>query len=175
MINLNTPYPRGHSHWKVVWGRANLKTPFFWPNFSSGDPPFQAFFPLRSPRLDFLKKNLHFKTNFCRYLAPETQILAKICSRDPSFKPKIIRNQFWRQYFWKPGWHLPTQTFGDPPRTHIIYTSKHIKEWNYDKIYQQLRSMSCIKNSRFLSSWMMCMLMLMNSLEPGEHWHTWFD
>ena len=39
----------GHSHWKVVWRRATLKTFFFRPNLSSGDPPFQAFFPLWRP------------------------------------------------------------------------------------------------------------------------------
>ena len=45
--------------------------------------------------------------------ASETQTLARICSWDISFKPKI---QFRRSYFWKPGWHIPTQNFFECPQ-----------------------------------------------------------
>ena len=74
----------GHSHWKVIWGRAALKTPFFRSNFSSGDPPFQAFFPLQSLHLDFLKN-----------LAFQVQFLPIFISRDTNFS----KNQFRKPYF----------------------------------------------------------------------------
>ena len=105
----------GHSHWKVVWGRAALKTHFFRPNFSPGDPPFKAFSRSGDPTWIFWKKSWHFKINFCKFF--ETQILAKICSRDPSLNPPPKKKkQFRRPYFWKPGRHVgPTQIFGDYP------------------------------------------------------------
>ena len=97
-------------------GTCHPQDPFFRPNFSSRDQPFQAFFLLRRPHLDFLKKILHFKTTFCRFLAPETHTLAKICSGDPSFKPKISSRD---NSFESPGGtyprHIPTQIFGDYP------------------------------------------------------------
>ena len=98
----------GHSHWKVVLGRAALKTPFFRPNFISGDPPFQAFFPLRSLHLDFLKKFCISRQIFADFqllrhkfqqkFVPETPVLSKkISSGDPIFEssgstylPKIL-------------------------------------------------------------------------------------
>ena len=85
-----------HSHWKVVWGRAALKTPFFRPNFSSGDPTLQAFFPLPRPHLNFLKKSC--------ILRP---ILPIFSSWDTHFR----KNSFQRPYFWKPGRHVPNQNF----------------------------------------------------------------
>ena len=106
---LFCPPGGGHSHWKVVWGRAVLKTPFSGQILAPETHLFTPF-PVRSPHLEFYEKILHFKTIFCRFLAPETQILAKIRSRDPSSKPK---NQFRRPNFWKPGWHVPTQILGD--------------------------------------------------------------
>ena len=55
-------------------------------------PETHCFKPFPTPEtpLGFFEKILHFKTNFCQFLAPETEIFAKICSRDPSFKPKKI-------------------------------------------------------------------------------------
>ena len=47
----------GHSFWKVVQGRAALKTSIFRPHFSSKDPPFHALFPLQRPHLNFSKKS----------------------------------------------------------------------------------------------------------------------
>ena len=83
LITSSASHRGGHSHWKVVWERVALKIPLFRPNFSSRDPPFQAFFPLQRPYLDFLKKI--FQDQFLAY---ETQMLTKICSRDPSFSFK---------------------------------------------------------------------------------------
>ena len=76
------------------------RSPFFRSHFSSRDPPFQALFQLQRTHFNFLKKILHFKTNFwlilTKFVVPETLILAKICSRDPSFKPKtsVLENLF---------------------------------------------------------------------------------
>ena len=54
----------------------------FWPNFSARDPPFQAVSSSRNPLPFVEKENLAFQDQFL-------QILAKMCSRDPSFKAKI--------------------------------------------------------------------------------------
>ena len=85
-----SPGQGGNSHWKVVWGCATLKTSLFRTHFCSEDGFFKQL-PAPETPLPFLKKNLHFKTNFCQFWlnlwVPETQILAKFCCRDPSFKP----------------------------------------------------------------------------------------
>ena len=80
-----------HCLYYFLWNRmVQTKTPFFRPNFSSGQPTFSSLSRSGDPTCIFWKKILHLKTNFCQFLAPETQILAKICSGDSSFKPKKI-------------------------------------------------------------------------------------
>ena len=64
-----------HSHWKVVWGCAALKTT-----------------QLRGPTL-LRPVSAPILTKF---VAPDTHILARIYSRDPSF---LVKNQFRRTYF----------------------------------------------------------------------------
>ena len=97
-----TDYPRGALTLKGGMGTCHPQDYLFRLHFSSHlfRPTFSSLFPLRRPPLDLLKKILHFQTNFCRFSAPKTQILAKICSGDPSFKPK---NQFQRPFFKRPG------------------------------------------------------------------------
>ena len=83
----------GHSHWKVVRGCVTLKTTFFIrPQFSSGDPPFQALSSSRDPASIFWKKSCISRPIFAgcltKFVAPETLILAKFCSGGSSLKPK---------------------------------------------------------------------------------------
>ena len=86
MKELNHNHTVGsHSYWKVVQGCAALKTP---PHLF-----YRLILLLLKP---FSSSR---DTNF-----------SKLCSGDPSFKPE---NQFWRPYFWKPGWHIPTTIFVD--------------------------------------------------------------
>ena len=100
--------PVGHSHCKVVCGRAALKTPFSCHILAPETHLFKPFSSSGDPHLDFLKKILYFKTNFGWFLAPETHILAKIRYGDPSFK---LKNQFQRRYFWKPLRHISIPNF----------------------------------------------------------------
>ena len=79
--------------------------------------PFQAFFQLRRPHFYFLENFVLSSPIFVDFgyiSARETQIVAKILSKDPSFKPK---NQFRQPHFWKPGRHigLPTHFFSKHP------------------------------------------------------------
>ena len=54
----------GHSHWKVVWECAALKTPFFRPFFISGDPPFQVLLQLQRPYIYFWENFTFLTTIF---------------------------------------------------------------------------------------------------------------
>ena len=84
----------GHSHWKVAWVCAAFKTPFSWHSFTPETHYFKPFLQFR--HLYFLK-NLHSQAQFFLILAKIlTQILAKICSQNPSFKSK---NLFWDPTF----------------------------------------------------------------------------
>ena len=91
-------------------GVCHLKTPPFQATLWLWRPTFSSSFPAPETPFSFLKINLAFPDQFMpivtKFLAPETQILAKIHSRDLSFKP---RNQFRRPYFLKPWRHKPTK------------------------------------------------------------------
>ena len=95
-----TPLPGGHSHWKVVWGRAAPETHLFNPFSRSWDPTWIFW------------KNLAFQDQFSPIVSSQDTNFSKNLSGDPSFKPK---NQFRRPYFWKPGRRVPTKIFGDYP------------------------------------------------------------
>ena len=75
--------------------------PFFGSHFSSGDPHlFKPFSSSRDP-LQFFWKKLASQDQvlliLTKFSAPETLILAKNCSGDPSFKQK--KKKFQRPYF----------------------------------------------------------------------------
>ena len=79
--------------------------------FCSGDPPFQVL-QRQTPPYIFWKICI-FKLNFLQFL----QISA------PKFLQKFVRmtlvfsqkNLFWRPYFWKRGWHIPTKNLFEYP------------------------------------------------------------
>ena len=84
-----------------------LETYLFKPLFSSIDPT------------SIFWNNLAFQDQFLqiwtKFVAPETQILARICSRDPSFRQK--KNSFRDLIFENlGGTHLPNFFFRLPPR-----------------------------------------------------------
>ena len=102
----------GHSHWKVVWGCAALKTPFFRPFCTSGDPPFQVLLQLQRDPTSIFWKILHFwPHNFhwfwLNFSSWDTNFSNNLPQR-PKFQAKI---QFLWPYFWIPEWHIPTQIF----------------------------------------------------------------
>ena len=72
---------------EVVRGCAALKTPFFKPDFKSIDPPFQAFFPLRTPHLVFWK-NLAFQDQFLHIFSSWDTNFSKNLFRRPQFQAK---------------------------------------------------------------------------------------
>ena len=59
----------GHSYWKVVWGCATFKTPFFSPFLALETHHFkpQALFQLQRPHFYFCEKFCFFKQNFHRF------------------------------------------------------------------------------------------------------------
>ena len=87
------------SHWMVVWGRATLKTPFSAQILAPETHLFEPFSRSGDSNWIFWK-NVAFQDHFLPIFSSCDTNLAKICSRDPSFKPN---NQFWRPYFWGPG------------------------------------------------------------------------
>ena len=102
------------SHMRYYWG-GGTHIGRWYKDVPPSRPPFsghflaleihlsKSFSSSRDPTSIFLKKNLAFQDHFLpilpKMLAPETQILAKIHSGDPIFRPKT---KFWRPYFCHP-------------------------------------------------------------------------
>ena len=93
---VTNPGVEGHSHWKVVWGCATLKTPFSRPHFSYIDLPFpRDLFKLFSSSRDphFFKTSSISRPIFVdvdtKFLAPETLILEKFVPETPVSRQKI--------------------------------------------------------------------------------------
>ena len=80
----------GGSYWKVV--RSPSKPPYFFRPFLAPEThhfkPFSSSSSSRAPTFSFSEKLCIFKPDFGSISASETQILSKIRSEDPSFKPK---------------------------------------------------------------------------------------
>ena len=106
----------GHSHVRGIWVCATLMTPLFrLLRCSRSRPSLLHLVSVLMPsvfRFFFFEKILAFLGSFLSDFgrisapAPNTLILAKICSQGPSF---LRKNPFGRPYFWKPMRHIPTK------------------------------------------------------------------
>ena len=78
----------GHSHRKVERERAALKTPFFRPNLSSGDPPFASLFPALETPLRFFEKNHALQDQFLPIFSSWDTNYGKNLFQRPQFQAK---------------------------------------------------------------------------------------
>ena len=144
----------GGTHRSEVYGYVLL----WWP------PPFQAPPPLQRPTVLHLVSVLmpfyfhfsknsaflgQFLSNFVRISAPNTLILAKICSQVPNL---LRKNLFCRPYFWKPVWHIPTKKIWVLPRgqQHLVRVPKLAYNDSYFTMAHKLSLVQ--ENARFYTS-----------------------
>ena len=96
--------PGGHSHWKGVWGRAMVMTPFFFQTSQrSLAYQFTVNAPLLCPLFSIFRKFLH----------PQPCFGHNSSSLDPNFsflRPLYFKeNPLPRPYILKPAWHTSTK------------------------------------------------------------------
>ena len=119
------PPPRGGTHIARMYGDMPPSRPPFSDQILA--PKTHLFKPCsRDPTWIFFFLIFNFKTNFCQFLAPQTHILAKICSGDPSFKPKksVPETLFLKAR----AAHIYHNIFGDYPPPHGAIPTRRNQE-----------------------------------------------
>ena len=96
---------------EVGTGTCRPQDPLCLAKFQLRKLTFSKLFPAPDIPLGLFEKIQPFKTNFCRFLAPETQLFSKKLFRRPQFQAK---NSVPETLFLK-AWAAHTQMFGDYP------------------------------------------------------------